>query len=519
MNTFTGMDNPFSGYGQVLPSDRFIGRKDEIAKLRQRVLSARGASVAIVGEARIGKTSLMRFVFNQNAPEVNQVKGIVVEINVGTFGRAEPKTFFTDIVRRTQRALQKRSASDAELFKEIFEKIRVCDEIELFGLLQDYFCDLADIGYRVILLLDEFEGISSVFGENEAAFQSLRELGNDFRLNVSMVTTSRITIGDIEVKSLISTLAGIFSDVHIGLMSEAEINQLIDTRISNSTIAFTNRERKHLIKYAGCHPFFIEMAAFHLWSHKFSRDGKDLTDIEIETVLDSIRSEAYEKFDNFRTRMSDERFRTLLAVTQGPRVYATSTYEMNRLLQQGHIRRWSNTENDGYIYKPFSSLYDEYLRSQVNQVDLWPLWSKTEKGLRRLIEERYTKASQRAKSSLQDYLKSKHPDLHKKYMDYLREKKRNDRFFALTSHPFDFTAPSDLWEFVISEWNEFSDVFGPASNERQAAWQLKFEELRDARNPYAHNNYDKLSEVAKRKAESICLEICELLEKANISTT
>jgi hypothetical protein len=516
------MDNPFSGYGQVLPPDRFIGRKHEIATLRQRVLSVRGASVAIVGEARIGKTSLMRFVFNQSAPEVNQVKGIVVEINVGTFARPDPKIFFTDIVYRTHRALKKQSASDAELLKEIYEKIKVCDESELFRLLQDYFGDLADIGYRVILLLDEFEGISNVFGENEAAFQSLRELGNDHRLNVSIVTTSRITLGTIEVTSLISTLAGIFADVHVGLMSDAEIKQLLDTRISNSTITFTNLEREYLINYAGFYPFFIEMAAFHLWSYKFSYDGKDLTDVEIETVLDSIRSEAYEKFDNFRTRMSDKRFRTLLAVTQGPRVYATSPFEMHRLLQQGHIRRISrrsNAENDSYSYKPFSILYDEYLRSHVTQVDLWPLWSKTEKGLRRLIEERYSRVSQSARLPLDQYLKVNHPHLHDKYKYYIREKRRNDRFFTLTSHPFDFTAPSDLWEFVHSEWNEFSDVFGPRSAERQAIWKQKFEELRDARNPYAHNNHDMLSEVVKKKAEAICLEICELLERANTSNT
>ena len=50
--------NPFSDYGSIVKGKRFVGRKNEIEAIHNRVLGQNYGNIAIMGLPRIGKTCL-----------------------------------------------------------------------------------------------------------------------------------------------------------------------------------------------------------------------------------------------------------------------------------------------------------------------------------------------------------------------------------------------------------------------------------------------------------------------------
>lgn len=52
------LKNPFSDYGGIIPTERFIGRKAEIKQIQKRILGESFGNLAIMGLPRIGKSSL-----------------------------------------------------------------------------------------------------------------------------------------------------------------------------------------------------------------------------------------------------------------------------------------------------------------------------------------------------------------------------------------------------------------------------------------------------------------------------
>ena len=507
------LNNPFSDYGKVMSPQRFVGRKSEINWLQQRVLSEFGGGcVAIVGEARIGKTSLMNYVFRRDDPLVQSINGLVVSFNVGSLSFESVADFFASVVRSVQRELRRKSREDYELLKILADQVleMICASESGWNIvLLEYFEEVGSYNYRIILLLDEFDSITRVFGENEAAFQLLRQLGYDNKYATVIVTTSRISIGQIEVQSLISTLSGIFSDVYLGLFDAEEYAVLFEHRLRQGPITFTKREQRSIRDFVGLHPYFAQIAAFHVWNRKADLQKEALTEEEIGSALDLCRTEIYEQFDNCKLRMGDKRFETLLAITQGPAAYSFSHFDLNRLLQQGHITEVQNGAD--VKYKPFGQVYDEYLKYHHRQIDLWPLWTKTEKWLRYLIGNRYEKLARNKGLSVGPFLQTYHADLFEKYCNYESNQQRELRYFSVTTTPFDYMNPSDIFDFIETNWDIFQNVFGP--RDKINAWRDKFKEIRQVRNPYAHSRDYTVSETRRKVAESICHEIISLIER------
>jgi hypothetical protein len=49
------LKNPFSDYGGIVTESRFVGRKDEIQAIKNRLLGVSYGNLAIIGLPRIGK--------------------------------------------------------------------------------------------------------------------------------------------------------------------------------------------------------------------------------------------------------------------------------------------------------------------------------------------------------------------------------------------------------------------------------------------------------------------------------
>ena len=97
--------NPFVDYGTIVYGDRFIGRKDDLRIVDNRVIRQKEAgNLAIIGEPRIGKSSLIYKAILERKSELNSQNIFPIWINLGTYENAP--TFFCSLVTRCAEELE-----------------------------------------------------------------------------------------------------------------------------------------------------------------------------------------------------------------------------------------------------------------------------------------------------------------------------------------------------------------------------------------------------------------------------
>src|SRR6185503_10163502 len=155
----------------------FFGRGQEIKRIAARLNASPPGSISIVGDRRIGKSSLLNYVYNR------QNRGALLE---------EPDRtvmVFLD--------LQSEKNMSMETFVRVLLGIA---NIELRGRLDVSDCSLNldgvkdlvqrlhNAGFRLAILLDEFEAVTTNPNFNLEFFSFLRYLANHY--NVSYLTSS-----------------------------------------------------------------------------------------------------------------------------------------------------------------------------------------------------------------------------------------------------------------------------------------------------------------------------------------
>ncbi len=97
------MKNPFADYGSTVTGNRFIGRKEEIQAVKNRIFDERYGNLAIMGLPRIGKSSLARHAIIQYQTEFPLEHILPVGINMGTI--ASTLFFYETIVYEINKKL------------------------------------------------------------------------------------------------------------------------------------------------------------------------------------------------------------------------------------------------------------------------------------------------------------------------------------------------------------------------------------------------------------------------------
>lgn len=343
------IDNPFSGYRSSMDPHQFVGRVTEINEIRQRVLAEGAfASVAIVGEAHSGKTSLMKYVFSID-PNLQERKIVIVD--VGSIAKFDdPIKFFTHITECAHKELSRYSEYD-----ETNNLPRLTEPDFITRELFDFLRRVKEMGFRLVFLLDEFQEIQIVFGNSLKHYHIMHEMIDNHQYKVSCVATIRGSIEAIQkpTTDYYSILLGKFPTISLGLMNEVDIRSLIDQRLSQTSVHMSEKEIRILISQAGLHPYFVEMIGFH-W---FNEKKKTPTNNAMIQAVDKAKIEVFRDFDRFRKRLGSERFTRLLELTNGKPYEPWQAGEFVRL---GHLIERIGPSSNRTV-RPFSELYAEYL--------------------------------------------------------------------------------------------------------------------------------------------------------------
>lgn len=350
MPPFNKENNPFAGYRNPVESTRFVGRNKEIDSIRQRVLvdGNNSSSVAILGEAYIGKTSFMKYVFTVE-PKLQERKIIIIDVsNIGRFDEAIK--FFRHIIKRSNEELLKQTGySIGSNFPCLTSSDFV--EVGMFEFLQR----VKEMGYRLVFLLDEFQNIQIPFGKSPEAYHVMHTMIEGSQYKVSCVATVRGNIEEIQKSATkgFSTLISKFEHINFSLMSSAEIRSLIDHRLSCSSLQMTEQEVQILIRNAGLHPHFVDMIGFNWFVQK--KEGSNNAMVE---AIAMSKSEIFSDFAMLRTRLGKERFDRLIELANN-KIYEPA--QDGELVRLGHLVEncdaWGNR-----VVQPFSELYTEYLK-------------------------------------------------------------------------------------------------------------------------------------------------------------
>jgi AAA+ ATPase superfamily predicted ATPase len=189
--------------------DEFYGRAAIVRRIFSRVGAARPQSIAVIGGRKIGKTSLLNFIFHDSTRKKyldNRESFIFLKVNLRDEKFKDAESFLHTVYR--QLALDKSGDGN------------------LYNALQKFVEDSHKAGKKIIILLDDFHYITRNQNFPLEFFSFLRSLANNY--NLAYVTSSYLELQKLCIAKDIeeSPFFNIFTNIALGLLSPEEAAEL-----------------------------------------------------------------------------------------------------------------------------------------------------------------------------------------------------------------------------------------------------------------------------------------------------
>jgi hypothetical protein len=244
--------NPFIVGPAIRDPARFYGRQAELRAIAGRVGAVSAQSISIVGERRIGKSSLLWQVKNQaetlfRTGHRYEVLFLDLSGAAGRSNRMLMRTLRRELNRVGLPVWEKRDDGDLAVLSYALE--------ELDATAQDV---------RLVLCLDEFEYVNDRPAEFDGLLEELRAEAQLGRL--ALVTASCTPLADLCAQGRIevSPFFNIFTQVELGPLDEDSWRALVRAGLGEVSDA----DWRFIEECAGRHPFLTQMAAALLWEVK-----------------------------------------------------------------------------------------------------------------------------------------------------------------------------------------------------------------------------------------------------------
>ncbi len=277
--------NPFI-FESPVTGPHFIGREREVNLVLDRISNHSRGSIALAGERRIGKTSLLHTISSSDVISrwnMDTAKSIFVYLDCGSIPRFSMSQFWQTVLRKLNQQL-KRIADTESLRSTIATLVNgpdiVTQDIEF---LLD---DLDEAGWVWVLSLDEFEWLIRLDIENESLTRDLlgglRALMNHVPRVLSLIVATRQPLHELcqDIRCMGSPFYNSFVYVHLRPFQADEAERLLAQRLDGTSVWFTTEERAFLYTLAGRHPLLLQAAAFCLFNAKAADgDSSDLASI------------------------------------------------------------------------------------------------------------------------------------------------------------------------------------------------------------------------------------------------
>ena len=366
---FTVRVNPFTFGNPVSTQERFYGREGDLRQVISRLLSA-GESTSVVGERRIGKTSLLKFLANPenaNALGLPPDKFCLVYIDFQGLTDITPQRFWQRVLRKMEGSICK-----PELVGEI-QALRERESFDLFDL-EDLFEAISRKGISTVLLMDEFEYVTRNPNFKSDFFGGLRALA--IHRDLPLITSTRRELVDLchsdEIKG--SPFFNIFVNLVLRPFNRDQLLEMLRGYTAEVELDLTPQEEALAVQLSGGYPFFVQMAGYYLLEAKWKElDGEDVIQ-DVKTHFDAQADPHFNYFWSHSTESEKITLLSILALSQQDaspaaqptienlaKVHSRAHLDVPELIKRGMLLK--DDERDTYAV--FSSSFVRWIQREI----------------------------------------------------------------------------------------------------------------------------------------------------------
>jgi serine/threonine protein kinase len=338
--------NPYLNRVMIKHPADFFGRSQEVKRIFARLNATPPGSISIVGERKIGKSSVLNHVYSRRSRQA--------------FLEDPDATVMVFLDLQEEKGMSMQSFVGTLLGIANYElrgRLDVSDcALSLDGV-KDLVQRLDGANYRLAILLDEFEGVTTNPNFSLEFFSFLRFLANHY--NVAYLTSSardlQVLCHTKEISD--SPFFNIFSTMRLGVFERSEAEELIrvpSERVGRPLAPFSER----ILEMTGLFPFFIQMACSH--AIEYLDEHPQAKEPDFDEIRRRFYDEARLHFRYVWDGMDTHERSTLVRVAQGRNIPDALRHVLTELEARHYVQGAPRP-------KLFADTFDEYVREEANR--------------------------------------------------------------------------------------------------------------------------------------------------------
>ncbi|MFQ5709372.1 MAG: protein kinase [bacterium] len=332
--------NPYMNRVMIKNVDEFYGRKSEVMKIYSRIGASRPQSISLVGERRMGKSSLLNYVYHpQNRMKYlkNPEDYLFIFVDFQEKRGLNIPQFIEFLHASIRREFKKPVDVEVTPSYDGFKKVvSVLDQHSL----------------NIIMLFDEFEVITKNKNFDTEFYSYFRSIANNY--NIAYIASSGRNLQDLCHSRAISDspFFNIFSNMTVTQFTHEDALELI-TRPSEALGYSLEPHAPFIIDIAGYYPFFIQMACAVLF--EYVKNNVKMVNATFDRVKEEFLDEAKVHFRQIWEICDDDEHRVFLSLSHGQDIPPPLNYVLKNLIKAGYVKLQNQ--------RPaiFSSLFREFI--------------------------------------------------------------------------------------------------------------------------------------------------------------
>ena len=493
-----------------------IGYQEYSNSLKQKVVAKINGTggIYVYGLYRMGKTSLL----NKIASEIEKSilsDVIVIQEDLANFDNNNENDYELFLKRIIQKLEKKLKKYDADLldFNEAVEYFK--DDMCGSNFLDTFEC-LKPLGFKVLLLVDEFDSAKNVF-RSKGHFEIFRQLTSVGKFSTCLVTASKQELSMIEHENPNnSSFKGVMYPFSIEGFNDADINEYCRIVKELYEYELTEDDLEKIRYVSGSSPYLWSCIGHEIAALKIQ--GKDvcieqiLRSPSIISIKNGFHDAILKCLENDKDRDGVTSAEKLASVIIGPSFLATED-DIDLFISLNYLI------DTGKEYVVFSPAFKNYLMRRSYNNDILNNFSTLEDKLKILLEEKKIQIFNAVPTSENNedqnwinVLTKVWNNLEGKTFNsqiYQKQIKSTYREFNKTETILNVMSLEDCTRIIRNYWNLLSDKF---NNDTKNKWENKFIECGKARNPVHHGSSKRLySKEEKDCIMAYCLQIIKQL--------
>lgn len=339
-------NNPFYYGSSISDSEKFIGRTQIIKELIGRICkgNSKSENVSIVGKRRIGKSSLLSYIYQNQSNFFNSDKYMITFIDFQNDISENPRDFFINLIEEIhkQNNLNNKTKLHSKTLLQIKRELkRTFEYVKL------------EQKKNSILFFDEFEAILESNSLDSQNLNFLRSLANDplNRFGVSFIICSRTSlykICDSKYTEMMnsSKFPNIFCEIELCMFEDYEVDEFFQKYMFISKNIFSNFDIQKIRNISGNYPYFLQFVSSFFYEKIFNEN----IEFKIEDILNVLYYKTINEFDCLYNSFTEEEKKCFINPYENK-----SSIAINKIIENKYLKFIDNE----FIY--FSSLFKFYL--------------------------------------------------------------------------------------------------------------------------------------------------------------